>query len=65
MADIKVRDVAKKSVKTIDKSAIAIERFKDTIVHTKEKTDKIANEETNINEYGSNNIGYISNRATE
>jgi len=65
VADIKVRDVAKKSVKTIDKSAIAIERFKDTIVHTKEKTDKIANEETNINEYGSNNIGYISNRATD
>ena len=39
MADIKVKDIAKKSIKAIDKSAIATERFKDTIVHTKQKAE--------------------------
>ena len=49
MADIKVRDVAKKTVKAIDKSAIATERFKDTIVHTKERAENATNEDGNIN----------------
>ena len=65
MADIKVRDVAKKTVKAIDKSAIATERFKDTIVHTKERVENATNEDGNINEYGSSKIGFVSNRTVD
>ena len=65
MADIKVRDVAKKTVKAIDKSAIATERFKDTIVHTKERAENATNEDGNINEYGSSKIGFVSNRTVD
>ena len=37
MADIKVRDVAKKGVKTINKAVVQTERFKDTIdIHIEE-----------------------------
>ena len=65
MADIKVKDVAKKTVKAIDKSAIATERFKDTIVHTKERAENATNEDGNINEYGSSKIGFVSNRTVD
>lgn len=65
MADIKVKDVAKKTVKAIDKSAIAAERFKDTIVHTKEKAENATNEDGNINEYGSSKINFVSNRTVD
>lgn len=65
MADIKVKDVAKKTVKAIDKSVIANERIKDSIVHTKEKVDNSTNEESNINEYGSSKIAFVSNRGTD
>ena len=41
MADIKVKEVGKKTIKTLDKGVIATERLKDTIVHTKEKAEKI------------------------
>lgn len=37
MADIKVKEVGKKTIKTLDKGVIATERLKDTIVHTKKK----------------------------
>ena len=40
MADIKVRDVEKKGVKTINKAVVQTERFKDTIVRTKEKAEE-------------------------
>ena len=39
MADIKVKEVGKRTIKTLDKGAIATERLKDTIVHTKEKAE--------------------------
>ena len=39
MADIKVRDIAKKGIKTINKGVVATEKFKDNIVEIKEKTD--------------------------
>ncbi|MBQ8425862.1 MAG: CHAP domain-containing protein, partial [Clostridia bacterium] len=65
MADIKVKDVAKKTVKAIDKSAIATERFKDTIVHTKERAENATSEDGNINEYGSSKISFVSNRTVD
>lgn len=60
MADIKVRDIAKKGVKTLNKSAIATQKFKDNIVEVKEKTKNVTSEENNINEYGSNKINTIT-----
>ena len=39
MADIKTRDAVKGTIKTIDKSAVAAERMKDTFIRTKEKAD--------------------------
>ena len=39
MPDIKMRTVAEKTVKTIDKSAIAAQRMKTAYVQTKEKTE--------------------------
>ncbi len=37
MPDIKTRDIAKGTIKTIDKSAVAAERMKSTFIQTKEK----------------------------
>ena len=39
MPDIKTRDVVKKTVKVIDKSAVAAERMKDAYVRTKDKAE--------------------------
>ena len=39
MHDIKTRDVIKGTIKTIDKSAVAAERMKDTYVRTKDKAE--------------------------
>lgn len=63
MPDIKVRDVAKKSVKTINKAVVQTERFKDSIVHTKQKAEETVSNETNINEYGNNKIMFATNRS--
>ena len=41
LANIKVKDVAQKGIKTLNKAAIQTERFKDTIVRTKEKAEEI------------------------
>lgn len=61
MADIKVRDIAKKGIKTINKGVVATEKFKDNIVEIKEKTDNATNQkEDNVNEYGSNRINTIT-----
>ena len=65
MSDIKVRDIASKGVKTIDKAVIQTERFKDTIVRTKEKAEETVNSDSNINEYGSNKIKFATNRGTD
>ena len=53
---IKVKDVVKKSVKVIDKSAIATEKFKDTIVDIKEKSNSNVNVDNDANEYASNKV---------
>lgn len=39
MPDIKTRDAVKKTVKVIDKSAVAAERMKDVYVRTKDKAE--------------------------
>lgn len=65
MSDIKLKEVRKKTVKTLDKGMIATERFKDTIVHTKEKAEKTTSNDENIVEDGSNKITYVANRTAD
>ena len=60
MADIKVRDIAKKGIKTLNKGVVAIQKLKDNIVEVKEKTNSATQKEDNINEYGSNKINNIT-----
>ena len=65
MANIKVKDVAKKSIKTLNKVAIQTERFKDTIVRTKEKAEQSVSDDINSVEYASNKIKFATNRAVD
>lgn len=65
MADIKVKEVRKKTIKTLDKGVIATERLKDTIVHTKEKVENSQSNDTNIIEDGSNKITFVANRTVD
>lgn len=63
MADIKVKDIAKKGVKTINKAVVQTERFKDNIVRTKEKSEETVSNDINSNEYASNKIKFATDRA--
>ena len=65
MADIKVKDEAKKGVKTINKAVVQTERFKDTIVRTKEKAEESVSNDINTNEYASNKIKFATNRGVD
>ena len=65
MADIKVKEVGKKTIKTLDKGVIATERLKDTIVHTKEKAENTQFNDSNIIEDGSNKITFVANRTVD
>ncbi len=65
MADIKVKEVGKKTIKTLDKGVIATERLKDTIVHTKEKAENTQSSDSNIVEDGSNKITFVANRTVD
>ena len=62
MADIKVKDIAKKGVKTINKAVVQTERFKDNIVRTKEKAEETVRNDINSNEYASNKIKFATDR---
>ena len=63
MADIKVKDIAKKGVKTINKAVVQTERFKANIVRTKEKAEETVSNDINSNEYASNKIKFVTDRA--
>lgn len=65
MADIKVKEVGKKTIKTLDKGVIATERLKDTIVHTKEKAENTQSNDSNIVEDGSEKITFVANRTVD
>jgi hypothetical protein len=62
LADIKVKDIAKKGVKTINKAVVQTERFKDNIVRTKEKAEETVSNDINSNEYASNKIKFATDR---
>lgn len=65
MPDIKIKEVAKKGVKTIDKAVVQTERFKDTIVRTKEKAEEQVSSDESANEYASNKIKFATNRGVD
>lgn len=65
MADIKVKDIAKKGVKTINKAVVQTERFKDNIVRTKEKAEETVSNDTTSEEYASNKIKFAVNRGVD
>ena len=57
MPDIKTRDIAKGTIKTIDKSAVAAERMKSAFIHTKEKAEHSVDvPESSAEEYASNRL---------
>ena len=65
MADIKVRDITKKGVKTINKAVVQTERFKDVIVRTKEKAEESVSNDITSEEYASNKIKFATNRGVD
>lgn len=65
MANIKVKEVGKKTIKTLDKGVIATERLKDTIVHIKEKAESTQSNDSNIIEDGSNKITFVASRTVD
>lgn len=65
MADIKVKETLKKGVKTIDKAVVQSERFKDTIVRTKEKAEEQVSSNESSVEYASNKINFAVNRGVD
>lgn len=65
MADIKIKEVAKKGVKTIDKAVVQTERFKDTIVRTKEKGEEQVSQDESSVEYASNKIKFATDRGVD
>ena len=57
MPDIKTRDIAKGTIKTIDKSAVAAERMKSAFIQTKEKAEHSVDvPENSAEEYASNRL---------
>ena len=62
---IKTKDVVKGTIKSLDKSAIVIERTKDIIVNVKEKSENTYNNDSNVNEYACSKVEFSSNRAVD
>ena len=62
---IKTKDVIKGTIKSLDKSAIVVERTKDILVNVKEKSENAYNNDSNVNEYASSKVEFTSNRAID
>lgn len=65
MSDIKTKDMKPKTVKSLDKAVAWTERIKDPIVYANEKSKDAVSNESNIVDYGSDKIKYVSNRAKD
>lgn len=59
---VKTKPTIKGTVKSIDKSAIALEKTKSSIVNIKEKSENSYEDDSNINDYAIQNLEYSSNR---
>lgn len=64
MADIKIKDIGKKTIKALDKSVIVGERVKDSIVYTKTKAESM-NDDSSVLDDGTQKIGFASNRVAD
>ena len=65
MPKIKTKEIIKGTIKSIDKSAVALEKTKDVLVDVKKKSENAYNGYDNVNDYSSNKIESISNRAID
>ena len=63
---IKTKDIAKESIKSIDKTVVGLEKTKDNIVNIKEKTENAykSDNDNNATEYASNKIDNVKNTIT-
>lgn len=59
--NIKTKKVVKGIIKVIDKSAIAVEKTKNTIVNIKEKGENAYSSDSSVNEYVSQKVSFSSN----
>lgn len=66
MGKIKTRDAVKGTVKSIDKSAIAVERMKDAFVRTKEKAERsLYSDKNSPSEYAADKISHTADCAVD
>lgn len=65
MSKIKTKEVIKGTIKTLDKTAIGLERTKDALVNIKEKSENAYNSDVNVNEYASSKVEFASNRTSD
>ena len=65
MPKIKTKEIIKGAIKSIDKSAVALEKTKDVLVDVKKKSKNAYNGYDNVNDYLSNKIESISNSAID
>ena len=65
MPDIKTRDVAKGTIKQIDKAAVAADRMRSAYISTKEKAEHTTHAaEANPEEYASDKVQHGTERVT-
>ena len=63
MSDIKLKNTPNKKIKTINKSIIQAERFKDNFIRTKEKVNEAIDDDNSTNEYSSNKVMFVADRS--
>lgn len=61
MADIKVKEIKDKTVKSLDKTIAWTERVKDPIVYLDDKSKDSVSNDTTISEYGENKLEFNPN----
>lgn len=66
MSKIKTREIAKGTVKSIDKSAVAAERMKDAFVRTKDKAERgLYSDDNAPSEYAADKISHTADRVVD
>ncbi len=62
MTNIKIRNISKKTIKTLDKAKTWTERIKNPIIYLNEKSKASMENDSSIVDYGDNQVKFISNR---
>ena len=60
MPKIKIREVAKHEIKTLNKAVVGTEKLKDNLVKLKNKSDNSYSHDDNIYDYGTNMINDVT-----